>query len=215
MIDSKVNEYMRAWLREYINENCIVRVKPGEPLLPGRKSGVEYSWQFYLRRGLFNSKFLNYTGCLFWNIFADKHRENPFQIAGLETGSTPLIVGLTMTAPLFDINVNSFSIRSQRKTYGLKNIFEGIVDPDMPVLIVDDLSNSKETIHRARAECKQESLTLLDDVFTVVHKDYYSNYVVKDGINYYSLFGLNNFDLSYTKYALINNPITEQLISDL
>lgn len=215
-LENDLQKYMWEWLKEYINHNCIERVAPDLPPLPGKKEGTFYRWQFYLRKGLFNHKFLSHIGYLFWNKFADKYHEQPFQIAGLETGSTPLIVGLTMTAPAFDINVNSFSIRAQRKAYGLKNIFEGIVDSDLPVLIVDDLSNSKDTIMRARQECTNENLTLLNEVFTVVHKDSIPNFnstvyneVIENNITYHSLFNLNNFELSYNKYMLMHAPLME------
>lgn len=212
-----VEVYMWEWLRDYINENCLVRIPFDQTPLPGKKPGTTYIWQFYMRRGLFDSTFLNYVGCLFWNKFADQYRAKPFQIAGLETGSTPLIVGITTTATLFDIKVNSFSIRAERKKYGLLNIFEGIVDSNLPVLIVDDLSNSKDTINRARSICKQEGLSLLDDVFTIVHKEmgvtkglhfnYMSTKVTTD-ITYNYLFAMNQFDLTYEAY--MNKKLSEQ-----
>lgn len=217
-LQEDIEEYMWEWLKEYINEYCLVRIPSDEPPLPGKKPGTTYRWQFYMRRGLFNSTFLNYVGCLFWNKFADQYRLKPFQIAGLETGSTPLIVGITTTASLFDINVNSFSIRAERKKYGLLNIFEGMVDSDLPVFIVDDLSNSKDTIKKARSICHEEGLPVLDNVFTIVHKDIevtkgvaFNSITRKeiDDITYNYLFAMNHFDLSYETY--INKKLSEQI----
>lgn len=211
MIDDNTKQHMWNSLRQYINDNCIVRVPNDEPLLPGKKPGTEYAWQFYMRRGLFNSTFLRYVGILYWSHFAEVYRKQPFQITGLETGSTPLLAGLSMTASLFDIDVNVFSIRAQRKTYGLKNVFEGIVLPHLPVMVVDDLSNSKDTIKKATEICTSEGIDVLNDVFTVVHKSIDVTEqqpftpirsVTTDGVTYNHLFIANNFDLSYEMYQI-------------
>lgn len=206
-LDSEVKQEMRSWVREYINELCIVRSKlPEEKYKLKAKSGGYYIWQFYLRRGLFNSKFLNCIGCLFWDIYSDQYSNKPFQIAGLETGSTPLIVGLSMTAPLFNINLNAFSIRQNRKTYGLLNRMEGLPDPNLPVLLVDDLCNSKDTLYEAKKHIEWEKLNLYDSAFTIINKninvtdsDKYDKYIGKD-LPVVSLFYTKDFDLSYEDY---------------
>lgn len=209
VLQDDVREYMWDWLRQYINDYCIERVPLGQPKLPSRNNDVLFQYMFYLRRGLFDSTFLNYVGMLFWDKFALEYRKKPFQIAGLETASTPLIVGLTMTAPAFEIHVNSFSIRKEKKKYGLFNRFEGVANNDVPVMIVDDLINSSASIQEARHACLMEGLTVKDTVFALVDKEFtvtkdFEEYTMfentRNNIDYVSLFSYNHFDLSYEVY---------------
>src|SRR6187402_439725 len=96
----KDDEETRAWLREYINDHCIYRVKPGEQLLLDKATGKhKYIWQFYLRRGLTNPEFMRGVARLFWAEFGPLYAQRKFQLAGIETGATPLVAALAMTSP--------------------------------------------------------------------------------------------------------------------
>ena len=203
--EDEINE-MRTYLFNFINDNCIERRPPGDRnFVLMTHDGNLYDWQFYLRRMLFNSRYLTYTGMLFWTRYADEFKQYPFQIAGLETGSTPLIVGLAMTAPSFGVNVNAFSIRKDRKRYGLYNRMEGIVTND-PIMLVDDMCNSKNTMLIAKRYCEEEELPIYHKAFSVVNK----NILETDSKNYDkhigpslqvdSLFYIDEFDLSYIQY---------------
>lgn len=215
ILQDDAKQYMMNWLREYINENCLVRINPAkEKLLPGRKKGDEYGSQYYMRRGLFNAKFLNYVGILFWDMFYEEYIKEPFQISGLETGATPIIIGLTMSARAFDLDVKSFSIRKERKTYGLLNRMEGIVDPDLPVLLVDDLCNSKESMWVAKKYCEEENIKIYKSAFVIlnkIHRQEWNDtnpelhtkdkYLGRD-IEIKNLFYADDFDASFKRYQI-------------
>lgn len=192
---------MTNWVMNYINDNCIYRVAPDEEQLPGLPEGNRYTWQFYMRRGLTNPRFLKSIGSLFWFRFAQLYKSRPFQITGLETGATPLIIGIVMTAHAFNIDPNCFITRAERKKYGLKNRFEGIVDYDLPVLIVDDLSNSKDSMVRAMVACEQEGLEIYKYGFTIINKgaDHYDKYI-GIGLEIFSLFQYDEFIMQYEQY---------------
>src|SRR5215471_9169143 len=132
-VPEQMAEAMKAcdWLQHYINEYCIYRVAPGEDKLPRSHGHRGSTMQFYLRRGLCNRQFLTLVGQLFWLRFAEAYRQQPFQISGLETAATPLMIGLVMTAPF---PVNGFITRKTCKPYGLRNRFEGVVNPQLPVM---------------------------------------------------------------------------------
>lgn len=195
--------HMREWLYDYINDHCIERVGPDDNLLQGKLPNTYYSWQFYLRRGLFNSEFLTFSGLLFWEMFAQKYNEKPFQIAGLETAATPLIVGITMTARMLDVRVNSFSIRKERKEYGLRNRFEGTPNED-PVLLVDDMCNSKNSLLLAKQYVEEEGLSLYNQAFVLVNKNVHgeddTDKYIGDQMKVRSLFNATEFPLSYQLY---------------
>ena len=114
-IDQKMLDDMREWMRNYINNTCIYRVRPGEMEILSKHPDYTYAWQIYLRRGLFNSKFQSILGVLFWDMFQAKFKTSKFQIAGLETGATPMLSAIVNAASLFDIECNAFSIRADRK----------------------------------------------------------------------------------------------------
>ena len=205
-------QYMIAWLRNYIDDHCIIRRPTNDDnfVLKSTVAGKNYNWQFYLRRGLFNSKFLSYAGCLFWDKYYEMYKHRPFQIAGMETGSTPLIVGIAMSASLYDLSVNAFSIRKDRKKYGLLNRMEGIPNTD-PVFLVDDLCNSKNNLMLAKQYCEEEGLRLYDHAFTIVNKNVYDSDPVDhdkflgDTIKVESLFKTTDFHLTFEEYNKVQS----------
>ena len=197
-------ERLRKYLYDYINDICIERAKPGEKKLISSYDYTKYNaWQFYLRRGLFNLEFLSYVGYLFWDKFADEYHQTPFQVAGLETGATPVTLGILMSAPAFECgDVNCFSIRKDRKKYGLLNRFEGIVKPDLPVLVVDDLCNTKGTIAQSFAYLKEEKVNIFYKAFAIVYKDE-NDEIDKDAIDYIEhIFKFREFVLEYDAYQM-------------
>jgi len=204
----KLQEFEREKLRKFvydcINDTCIERAKPGENTLVSSYDSTKFSaWQFYMRRGLFNLQFLSYVGYLFWDKFADEYHKTPFQVAGLETGATPVTFAILMTAPAFECgDVNCFAIRKQKKTYGLFNRFEGIVKPDIPVLVVDDICNTKGTIAQAFSILKEEKVEIFYKAFAIVYKDE-NEEIDKDAIDYIEhLFKFREFVLEYDAYQM-------------
>lgn len=229
-LERELIQYMRDWLYDYINHNCIYRVKPDEePLPPLHPSHAPdgYTWLILSRRGLLNGKFLNFVGLLFWDQLEDKYKEKPFQIAGLETACIPIMSAIAMTAPTFGIeDLNCFYVRKKEKEYGLKQRFEGFIEPDKPVLVVDDFYNSRSTFLVVKHFIEQEGLELHENAFAIINKQWelYDNkedeYRLKykaesEGIDIISLFNITDFELSYNKYMLKYAPVNEQLISDL
>jgi orotate phosphoribosyltransferase len=216
-IDDEIVQYMKAWLYDYINHNCIYRVGPEEdPLPPLHPSHAPdgYTWMILSRRGLLNGKFLNYTGMLFWHLFGDKFKQKPFQIAGLETACIPIISAIAMTAEAQGIDVNCFYVRKSPKDYGLKQDYEGFIEPDLPVLVVDDFYNSRSTFLRVKEFVENKGLSIYSDAFAIINKqwelydpdrpDAHRLYMraQAEGINIVSLFNITEFDLSYIKYQL-------------
>ena len=61
MIEDKLYETSLNWLRKYINDNCIVRGQ----YMKGKVPGTNYTWCFYLRRGLYNPEFNKHLAVCF------------------------------------------------------------------------------------------------------------------------------------------------------
>jgi len=196
-------EAIRGWLQAYINEYCIYRVKPGDPLLNGNIAPTKYTWQFYLRRGLTNPEFLRGVAKLFWQKFTPLYEKRKFQIGGIETGATSLAAVLAVTGPP---GLNCFMIRQDPKKYGLLNRFEGMIDYSLPVLLIDDLCGSKKSMLKASWHCAYNGLSLYDCAFAVVNK--YTGRgphpsmakAIGPHFRVRTLFDLNDFDLDYDVY---------------
>lgn len=161
------NEYnlLRENCKDFIDKKCIVRNTP----MPGKAPGSRYTWMFYMRRGLLDKTFMAAIAKMF--IFK-VHKEIghfDFQISGLETGATPLIVALPHLLQRNKIDVDSFIVRKERKTYGLLNWIEGIPN-EKPVLLVDDLCNSSMSMKIAYNIVNQEGMQTLPFAFAVVNK---------------------------------------------
>jgi orotate phosphoribosyltransferase len=198
------DEETRAWLRDYINDHCVYRVKPGERRLIDKKTGkIMNIWQVYLRRGLTNPEFMRGVARLFWRDFEPLYRERKFQLAGIETGATPLVTALAYASPP---GCSSFIIRENVKKYGLLNRFEGIVDYNTPVLLVDDLCNSKNTLWHALKYCREGGLEIYDCGFVVINKNIEGAKVgfdkyIGDSFPVRSLFQIEDFDMQYHEYV--------------
>lgn len=216
-LQNDVREQMIQWLREFINDHCIHRVKPGEPTMrPLHPSHAPegYTWLILSRRGMLNGFFASYVGMLFWDLFAEKYKERPFQITGLETACIPIITSIAMTSRSFGIeNLNCFYIRKEPKDYGLLQTFEGYMLNDRPALIVDDFYNSRSTYLTARKFLEQNNIEVYKQAFAIINKQWelYDNNeddfrartrAAIEDIDIVSLFNITDFDLSYNKYNL-------------
>jgi len=87
----------------------------------------------------------------------------------LEAGSTPLLAGIPLIARVFDLNINSFSIRKEQKTYGLLNWIEGMPN-EKPVMLIDDLCNSSISMRKAYDVLQEEKIPVFNYAFSIVNK---------------------------------------------
>lgn len=170
LVSEDTYESSRLYCKSYINSCCIWRSMSGETL-PGKSPGSRYCWQFYMSRGLHNVTFLDRMTDLFVYQIEREIGNFNFQITGLQTGATPLVIGLaTICKYKYNINITAFSVRKHQKEYGLKNWIEGLPAKDKPVLIVDDLSNSANTIINCYQILKSFNAEIVPYAFTCVNK---------------------------------------------
>ena len=185
---------LREHTRQYILQNCIVRAPPGSFELPALGGGY-YTWQFYLRAACLNAKCLEFIAKDFW----DRFHNHDFQLAGVEASAVPIMtaillafdkmgkrilvtggagfLGSNLCQTLLDRgeegnhHLNAFTIRKERKTYGLKNLIEGRPNK-LPVLIVDDLTSQQHgTFWRAIEAVRGEKLELFNSCYVMVRKE--------------------------------------------
>lgn len=150
----------REYCHWHIEHHSIYYCKPGT-FLPGKAPGTRYQRQWYLRRSLYDPTFFKSLGVLFWERFEGED----FQICACEDAGIPVALAVQSVKP-----VNVFTIKKKRKEYGLKNMTEGRIT-DAPILLVDDLAGSQNTLKRAEALLASKNLPLFDNYFTVVDKN--------------------------------------------
>jgi len=187
---------------DYINENVIFRCDPtkkyNEELvgkLPSRNpSNGGYASQFFMRRLTHNVDMMSIVMEMFEpfidNIIESIESDDGFQLCGMETGSLPIIAALQYHIKyMYGENINAFTVRKERKAYGLFNYIEGEPN-DMPVVYVDDLINSGASVGRCANIVERE-----------IGKLGYAGAwaIVSKRIDVQSLYSWNDFNLDYDK----------------
>lgn len=204
----------RRQLFDFIDNNCIFRANPSIQYFPGIPKGTilpkgispnYYSWCFYLRRLVHDPKYLEMIS----NIIADDIIHNIWngkeckdvQLAGMETSGTPLLIGVQLAIyKRTGKNLNSFTIRSERKNYGLCSWVNGNPTPNHHVIMIDDLFGSGQSVAKGYNICYNEfKLFPARNMYMIVNSSNKEtlNFGNVCHINY--LFHKNEFDMSYSE----------------
>ena len=112
------------------------------------------------------------------------------------------------------MSINSFSIRKERKSYGLFQYIDGI-PTDAPVIIVDDMINSGSSIKKCMEVCKYElGINVNPNVYSIVtlSKEPYSFKYHNDNITINSIFVEQDFNYEYDKNKYCNIRIVVWIV---
>ena len=148
------------YLRNEIEHRAVYRVAPNGRKIPGKKPNTSYGWQIYLRRCMFDPKFVFTAAELLVNKLPDKN----VQIGACEDAGVPL--GLAMATIL---GTPMISLKKARKVYGLLNFTEGRTT-GQPILLVDDVAGSQNTLKTAAKTLEAFNLPLADQYCTLINK---------------------------------------------
>ena len=179
-----------GWMRKYIHNNCIFHSKKNfqtdwnidhredkswmaekHNSFPSNPNGKKYSWQFYIRRGCFDATFNSVLAQMFIYKVEREIGHFDFQISGLETAATPMLSAIPLVAKGFGIDLNSFVVKKEQKQYGIRNWIEGCPNPDLPVMIIDDLISSSHSMLMANKILQEKmNLKTMDYVFGIINK---------------------------------------------
>ena len=177
-----------GWMKKYISANCIFHAGRGPAELlktswnidlredkswlafSSDPNGKRYSWQFYLRRGCFDATFNSVLAQMFLYKVEREIGHFAFQISGLETAATPMLSAIPLVAKGFGIDLNSFVVKKEQKQYGIRNWIEGCPNPDLPVMIIDDLISSSNSMLIANKILQEKmDLKTMDYVFGIIN----------------------------------------------
>jgi len=179
------------YLRSEIDHKGIYRVAPNEISLPGKAPNSKYTWQFYLRRCLFNPQFVTIAA----DLLIKKLNNTDVQIGACEDAGVPLGMAMSMM-----LNCPMISIKKSRKEYGLLNFTEGVLI-NKPILLVDDLAGSQNTFKKAINTLCAFKLSIADEYVALVNKTqatHANNYIQNKKLVY--LFSCENFNMSWNDY---------------
>lgn len=179
------------YLRSEIDHKAIYRVAPTGRKLLAKAPAAYYTWQIYLRRCMFDPKFV-YTAA---DLLLKKMPEGVFQFAAVEDA------GVSLTQAMATLSGRSWiSVKKQRKVYGLHNWTEGRVTGD-PLVLVDDLAGSQASLRTARSVLRAYKLEVAPYYATIIDKTqgtHQSNYL--NDFQLISLFTCEDFALSWNAY---------------
>lgn len=180
------------YLRSEIEHNGIYRVAPGMRRLPAKQPNLTYTWQFYLRRCMFDPKFIAAAA----EALIERLPDTDIQIAACEDAGVSL--GLAMSAVL---GTPMISVKKARKVYGLMNFTEGKVT-GKPILLVDDLAGSQSTLKVAAKTLEAFKLPVADQYATLINKTqgtHAESYLGNREL--ISLFTCDDFAMSWDAYV--------------
>jgi hypothetical protein len=195
-VDDRARQLINLeWCRAFIDHHCMFRSPSGNALLTAKGGGLN-SWQFYMPIAALDQHFAHRIAQMFWDYFGDKV---PFQICACESGGVPLLSALQAAKP-----INGFVIKKQAKTYGLKNWLEGVVAPDIPILLVDDIIGGGETLTTQATKLVELGLTLYPEAFCIAAVKKKGPIMIKVGeqeIAVKTFYGPDDFARTYGGYV--------------
>jgi orotate phosphoribosyltransferase len=178
------------YVRGEIEHRGIYRCPPGT-CVTARAPGRIYTWQFYLRRCLFNPKFAFSAA----ELLLDKLPSHDIQIAACEDAGVTL--GFAMSTIL---GTPLLSIKKTRKAYGLLNFTEGVVS-GAPIVLVDDLAGSQETLRKSTRTLQAFGLPIADQYVALINKTKGTHDTYVKDKELISLLTCEDFELTWEEYA--------------
>lgn len=185
-------------MRDTIEHTGIYRCKPGA-YIPAKKAGLCYTWQYYLRRCIYDSVFSAKVGEAFWNVIDPGN----FVLGACEDAGVPIACAIQAKGRELGIDVPVISIKKEPKKYGLQNWTEGLLH-DRPIMLVDDLAGSQSTLLRAEALIIGRGLKLHKQYFCLVNKagaNVQPNPVYVPSAELVTLFSSDDFCLTWESYV--------------
>ena len=180
----------RSYLRSEIEHRGIYRCAPGTKI-PARSKDKHYTWQFYLRRCMYDPKFINAAADLLVDLLSSRI----VQVGACEDAG--VVLGMAIAERL---GTPMLSIKKKPKAYGLQNILEGQIIR-LPILLVDDLAGSQETLRNSRQLLTTMGLPIADDYVTLINKTIGTHDTYLDGMKLVSLFTCDDFKLRWADYV--------------
>lgn len=164
-----VNDY-RAQLAKIIVNRSYLHREPGTPrftLASGKESDFYFDCQKTTR--------LAAAIPLIGHVFLDEMEEagvSVCSVGGLASGADP--IALAIASASHDVtgkNIDSFSVRKQRKNHGTQQWIEGFAPSGSAIAVVDDVITTGGSVLTAIKRCKEENLEIRQVIVLVDRED--------------------------------------------
>ena len=185
------------YLQQEIEHKAIYRNKPGI-YIPGKAPNKRYSWQFYLRRVMYDPRFVLTAA----ELMIDKLDLDNVQLGACEDAGVPMACAISMLT-----GIPVLSIKKSRKAYGLLNFTEGPIT-GKPVLLVDDLAGSQNTLRQAEKLLTAFKIPIAKQYATLINKTQgtHPTYLDRELV---SLFTCEDFAMNWEDYKTKYNKEPE------
>jgi len=180
----------KEYLRNEIEHRGIYRCEPGTRI-PAKAKDKYYTWQFYLRRCMYDPKFINAAADELVTLLTTP----AVQVGACEDAG--VVLGMAIADRL---GTPMFSIKKQPKAYGLQNRLEGRII-GLPVLLVDDLAGSQVTLRSSRQMLTNMGLPIAKEYVTLINKTTGTHDAYLDDMKLVSLFTCDDFKLTWADYV--------------
>jgi len=180
----------KEYLRNEIEHRGIYRCEPGVRI-PAKMPGHYYTWQFYLRRCMYDPKFIRAAA----DLLVEQLATPAVQVCACEDAG--VVLGMAIAERL---GTPMFSIKKKPKAYGLQNKLEGRLI-GLPVLLVDDLAGSQITLRSSRQQLMTLGIELAPEYVTLINKTSGTHDAYLEDQRLISLFTCDDFKLSWTDYV--------------
>lgn len=190
-------------LREAIRTRAFVRSTEAEPIW-GTTGTVPLPWLFDLRAIMGEPAYLASYADAFWERHANVQT---VQICGMETAGISLVAAILLRGAALGKDVNGLYLRKGRKKTGLLRIIEGTVRKNVPVIFVDDVINSGQSVRRALTILRDAQISVRE-VYTIIalrSPEAYS-FLSDDHIHFRSLFTSADFDIPLKPHTEVVLP---------
>ena len=131
-----------------IIKNCAI--KEGDFKL---SSGISSTFYFDIKRLCLMPEYFIDLGKILYFEIAENLQNNRFHVGGLESGAIPLSMLISAQSSQ---NVFPFYIRKENREHGIKNKIVGHISKDFPIVIIDDVLTSGNSlinsVYRLQAE---------------------------------------------------------------
>lgn len=123
-------------------------------------NGAPIRWLLDSRVPLLDARYFSTVGKVAAQRLSNK---GYVQVAGLGYGAYPFVCSILSAT---EFGFKGGFIRENRKSYGRQRLIEGPLDPELPIVLVDDVLNSGKTLEKAIQLLKAESYQVTG-VFTL------------------------------------------------
>jgi orotate phosphoribosyltransferase len=97
--------------------------------------------------------------------------QEPVQaVGGLTSGADPLVVAISLAALIEGRNLPGFFVRDKAKGHGTERLIEGVLEPGMNVVIVDDVITQGNSVYKAIQGAEDQGARVVH-VFILVDRE--------------------------------------------